>query len=208
MAKLAIFDTTGKQIDTLEMPDEIFSGDVKADIIHQAVVMYQACQRQGTAQIKERNDVSGGGKKPFRQKGTGQARQGSRRSPLHVGGGKVHGPQPHDFGYTLPKKIKMAALRETLKAKYKDQNIVCIDDLKSGMEKTKEFVQVLKALNIKGKVVAALDGSDESINRVSRNIRFFTLMRSQDVNAYDVMRNKNMLVTRTAMNNLLNRVTK
>lgn len=208
MAKLAILDIQGKQVDTLEMPDEIFTGEVKADIIHQAVLMYQAGQRQGTACTKERNDVSGGGKKPFRQKGTGQARQGSRRSPLFVGGGKVHGPQPRDYSYTIPKKIRIAALRETLKAKYKDQNLICIDDIQKGMEKTKEFAQVLKALNIKGKIIAALDGSDDSINRVSRNIRFFTLMRSQDVNAYDIMKNKNILVTKTAMNKLLDRVTK
>jgi large subunit ribosomal protein L4 len=120
----------------------------------------------------------------------------------------VHGPTPHEFRYAIPAKMRTAALRETLKAKLQDQTLLCVDDLATAMSKTKEFAQVLKTLNIKGKTVAALDGSDTSITRVSRNIPFFTLFRAQDMNAYDIMRNKNVLVTRTAMNNLIDRVTK
>ncbi len=208
MAKLAVLDIKGQQIDTVNLPDEVFSGYVNTDVIHQAVVMYQACQLQGTACVKERNDVQGGGKKPFRQKGTGQARQGSRRSPLFVGGGKVHGPQPREYRYDIPKKIRVAALRETLKSKFQDQTLMCVADIATVMSKTKEFAQFLKALKIKGKTLAAFDGSDASITRASNNIPFFTLRRAQDVNAYDILRNKNVLVTKTALNNLLDRVTK
>jgi large subunit ribosomal protein L4 len=181
---------------------------LNTDVIHQAVVMYRASLRQGNASTKERADVTGGGKKPYRQKGTGQARAGSSRSPLWRGGGVTFGPHPRDFGYTVPKKIKKAALRESLKAKSQDNNLHCIVDIKDNLSKTKEFAQMLKKLDIKGKILAVLDGSDASVVRTSRNIPSFHIARAQDINAYDVMRNKTLLVTKTAFMNLLERVRK
>ncbi len=208
MKKLPVLDKNGSEVEKIDLPEDIFGSRLNTDVIHQAVVMYQASLRQGNASTKERADVSGGGKKPYRQKGTGQARAGSSRSPLWRGGGVTFGPHPRDFGYTIPKKIKKAALRESLKAKSQDNNLLCITDIKESFSKTKEFAQFLGKLDLKGKILAVLDGSDESIARTSRNIPLFNIMRAQDVNAYDIMRNKKLLVTKTALINLLERVKK
>jgi large subunit ribosomal protein L4 len=206
--KLSVLDNKGSEVEKIDLPEEIFGSRLNTDVIHQAVVMYQASLRQGNASTKERADVSGGGKKPYRQKGTGQARAGSSRSPIWHGGGVTFGPHPRDFGYTVPKKIKKAALRESIKAKSEDNNLLCVADIKDSFSKTKEFAKVLDQLGLKGKILAVLDGSDESIMRASRNIPSFNVMRAQDVNAYDIMRNKKLLVTKTAFKNLLERVKK
>ena len=208
MVKLAVLDHKGHETENIELPDEIFGSPANTDVLHQAVVMYQASLRQGNVATKGRGEVSGGGKKPFRQKGTGQARAGSSRSPLWHGGGVVNGPQKRDFGYSLPKRIRRMALREALKAKCQDQNVLCVHDIKESFGKTKEFAKLLEKWGLKGRVLAVLDGSDESITRASRNIPFFHLMRAQDVNAYDILRNKKLLVTKTALKNLLERMKK
>ena len=208
MTKLSVLDKKGTEVDSIDLPEEIFGGRLNTDVIHQAIVMYQASLRQGNVSTKERADVSGGGKKPYRQKGTGQSRAGSIRSPLWHGGGITFGPHPRDFGYTIPKKIRKTALRESLKAKSQDNNLFCIADIRESFSKTKEFAELLKKLGLRGKILAVLDGSDESITRASRNIPSFSLMRAQDVNAYDIMRNKKLLVTKTAFQSLLERVKK
>lgn len=206
MAKLDVLDKNGSKVESIDLPEEIFGGRLNTDVIHQAVVMYQASLRQGNASTKERADVSGGGKKPYRQKGTGQSRAGSSRSPLWKGGGVTFGPHPRDFGYTIPKQIRKAALRESLKTKCQDNDLLCVVDIKESFSKTKEFAKFLDGLNLKGKTLAVLDGSDESIRRVSRNIPSFNLMRAQDVNAYDILRNKKLLVTKTAFQNIVDRL--
>ncbi|MBU0469372.1 MAG: 50S ribosomal protein L4 [Candidatus Omnitrophica bacterium] len=207
MSKVAVLDIKGIEKENIDLSD-VFEGRVNTDVIHQAIVMYQASLRQGNASTKERAFVSGGGKKPHRQKGTGRARAGSSRSPLWHGGGVVFGPHPRDFGYTLPKKIKKAALLESLKAKLNDNNFYCVDDFTDSLSKTKEFAEILKNLKLSGRILAVLDGCDESITRVSRNIPRLSLMRSQDVNAYDILKNKNILVTKTALKNLTDRIKK
>ena len=209
MSSLPIFSKEGKKTEkTIDLPKEIFETPVNTKVIHQAILMYQAALRQGNASTKERGSVSGGGKKPWRQKGTGRARQGSIRSPLWHGGGVVFGPHPRDFSFSLPRRMKQAALRESLNAKFQSKELMCLEDLKSSLSKTKEFAKILTALKLKGKVLAILDGSDTSINRVSRNIPFFNLVRSEDVNAYDILRNKNLLVTKTALDKLLKKIEK
>ncbi|MDP8212930.1 MAG: 50S ribosomal protein L4 [Candidatus Zapsychrus exili] len=206
--KFPVLDKNGKEKESIDLPDDIFNGKVNADVIHQAVVMYQASLRQGTASTKGRSCVSGGGRKPHRQKGTGRARVGSSRNPLWAGGGVVFGPHPRDFDYPLPKKIKKAALRESLCAKVIDKDLLCIVDLKEAFNKTKEFSKVLEKLDIKCKTLAVLDGSDLSIMKASRNIRGFNLMRACDVNAYDILKNKKLLLSKTAFNSLLDRIKK
>ena len=205
---LAILNTDGKETDTLDLPEEIFGPKVNTDVIHQAIVMYQASLRQGTANTKTRSQVSGGGKKPWRQKGTGRSRQGSIRSPLWKKGGVVFGPHPRDFSYTVPKKIRQAALKESLNAKYLDKNILCVTDLKTELKKTKEFTQILKKWKVSGKILALLDGCDPTIERVSRNIRHLSLMRAQDVNAYDLFCYHKLIMTKTAFKNLIERIQK
>ncbi len=208
MSKFPILNIEGKEIDSIELPDDIFGGKVKKDILHQAVIMYQATQRQGTLGVKDRGSVSGGGKKPFRQKGTGRARAGSNRSPLWADGGVVFGPVMRDFGYTLPKKIKTAALRESLAAKFQDKDLVCVTDISKSLSKTKEFSKILADLKLKGKILALLDGSHESVQRVSNNISQFSLLRTQDVNAYDILKCKKLLVTKSAVQKLIDRIKK
>ncbi len=206
MPSLPVLNLEGKQKETIELPDTIFRPQVNSDLLHQAVLMYQANQRAGTAKAKNRVEVSGGGKKPFRQKGTGRARQGSIRAPQWMGGGVVFGPVPRDYSYTVPKKIKIGALRESLNAKFQDKDLTCISELAVKDAKTKEFAKILKVLNLKGKVLAIWDGVDEKVMLASRNLPFFNLMRAQDVNAYDILRNRKLLVTKSAFQNLLKRV--
>lgn len=206
MSKLAVLNTKGKQQESIDLPSEIFGARVNEGVVHQAIVKYQASLRQGNASTKDRGEVSGGGKKPYRQKGTGRARAGSSRSPLWRGGGVTFGPRPRDFAYSIPKKVRKVALRECLNAKLQSEELFCLDDLTAGFEKTKDFAAMLKGLGLTGKILAALDGSHENIQRVSRNIPGFNLMRAQDINAYDVLKYKNLLLTKTALNSLLDRV--
>lgn len=198
----------GKESTQIELPADLFNKRINQDVIHQAVVMYQACLRQGTADTKERGQVSGGGKKPYRQKGTGRARVGSSRSPIWQGGGVTFGPHPRDFRYSVPRKIKKVALRESLNAKIQAKDLVCIDDVKQTLEKTKEFNKFLQGLELTGKILALFDGCDESIIKVSRNIPRLTIMRAVDVNAYDILRNRKVLLTKTAFQQLLDRIKK
>lgn len=206
MATLAVLNKEGKEVETIELPENIFGQRVNTHVIHQAVVMYQACLRQGNASTKERGSVSGGGTKPWRQKGTGRARAGSTRSPLWRHGGIVFGPHPRDYSYTIPKKMRKAALRESLNAKFQANNLCCVVDLRDKFSKTKEFAKMLGVFALQGKTLAVLDGSDASVRLVSRNIARLEVLRTEDVNAYDIMKNKNLLLTKTAFNNLLKRV--
>ena len=206
MSKFPVLNIEGKEAGSIDLPDKIFGEPVNADVLHQAVVMYQACLRQGTADTKDRSEVSGGGKKPWRQKGTGRARHGSIRSPLWVKGGVIFGPHPRDFSYSIPKKIKKAALRESLNAKFQDKNLLCVDDIKKAPGKTKEMAKLLKTLNIKEKTLVMFDGSDPNVERVSRNIAYLNLVPSREANAYDILKHKKILVTKTAFKKLLERI--
>lgn len=203
--KLPVYNKEAKEVEKMDVPEGLDKG-INQDVIYQATVMYQASLRQGTASTKTMGEVSGGGKKPWRQKGTGRARVGSIRSPLWSGGGVVFGPHPRDFGYSIPKKIKIAALRECLKVKFQNKNLFCLEDIKQSFTKTKEFIKILSTLKLEGKTLAMLDGCDPSIERASRNIGFLTLRRSKDVNAYDILRNKNILVSKSAFVQLLARI--
>lgn len=206
MPELKVVDIKGKEAKSVKLPDEQFGVHVHDAVIHQAVASYRANQRQGNASTKTRAEVSGGGKKPWRQKGTGRARAGSSRSPLWKKGGIIFGPQPRDFSFSVPRKIKSAALREALNAKFLSNELVCVDkfDLDSG--KTKDFAQTLKSLKLSGRVLAVLDGAQSKTLLAGRNIRTVTLARGLNVNAKDILSHKNMLVTQTALETLLKRI--
>ncbi len=206
MPSIPVHNSEGKKIEEMDVPDSIFGGPINSAVLHQAVVMYQATRRQGNASTKERGAVSGGGKKPFRQKGTGRARAGSIRSPLWRGGGVVFGPHPRSFSYAIPQKMKVAALRESLNAKYLSKDLFCVDHLTAKSAKTKDFAKMLVTLKLKDKTLALLEDNDAAVSRVSRNIAFFSLMRANDVNAYDILCNKKLLVTKAAFKNLLKRI--
>jgi large subunit ribosomal protein L4 len=206
MPKLTVLNIAGKETGTIDLP-ESFAKEVNSAVIHQAIVMYQANQRQGTLDTKIRSEISGGNKKPFRQKGTGRARQGSSRSPLMHHGGIVFGPHPRDFSYTVPKKVRVAALRESLNAKFKDDSLVCVDemDVKSG--KTKDFVGILKTLKISGKkVLAVFDDCKKEVTLASRNVRGIEIVPGNEVNALDILMHNKVLATKAAMEKLLKRL--
>lgn len=206
MPELNILDSRGKKANSIDLPKKQFGGPVHDAVVHQAVVMYQANARQGTASTKDRSLVSGGGKKPWRQKGTGRARAGSIRSPLWKKGGIIFGPKPRDFSMRVPHKVRVAALRESLNAKFLSHELICVDQLDIVSGKTKDFAKVLENLKIKGRVLALLDGVDNKTFLASRNIAGLTLNRASDVHARDILSNHHLLVTKTALDTLLKRI--
>ncbi len=206
MSKLTIYNTEGKETGTLDLPDA-FAEKVNQDVIHQAVVMYQANERQGNADTKIRSEISGGNKKPFRQKGTGRARQGSSRSPLMHHGGIVFGPHPRDFSYVVPKKVRLSALRESLKAKINGDSLRCIETITLKSAKTKDFVLILNNLKVNGKKVLALfDDCAKEVTLAARNVPRLVLVKPREVNALDILKNNKVVVTRTAMETILKRL--
>jgi large subunit ribosomal protein L4 len=206
MPEINVFDMNGQPASKVALPDAKFGVHVRDAVIHQAVVMYQANDRQGTVATKGRSQVSGGGKKPWRQKGTGRARAGSSRSPLWKKGGIIFGPQPRDFGYSVPKKVRLAALRESLNTKFLTNHLVCVDQLDVSSGKTKDFAKVLGALNLQGRTLVLLDSAIEKTALASRNLAHVRMVRAMDVNAADIMSMKNVLLTRKALEVLLKRI--
>ena len=195
MPELAVVDIEGKKSASVELPKEQFGVHVHDAVIHQAVVMYRANQRQGTVSTKGRAEVSGGGKKPWAQKGTGRARAGSSRSPLWKKGGITFGPKPRDFSFDVPKKVRTAALRESLNAKFLGNELVCVDNVSVPSGKTKDFAKMLENLKVEGRVLAVLDGCDSKTFLASRHIARVSMSRASDINALDIMSNKVVLVT-------------
>lgn len=161
--------------------------------------MYQANQRPGTADTKTRKEVRGGGKKPWRQKGTGRARAGSIRSPLWRHGGVVFGPHPRDYSYTLSKKIRDGALKSGLNAKLADGTLKIVDKIQLNEPKTKLFKAILDSLKLEGSVLVIFDKIDETIKKASRNIPGVTIKTAMDLNALDVLRHKNLLISEAAL---------
>lgn len=217
---LPIYNTEGKEIDSFKLDQGIFDGSVNADAIHQAVLVYRADQRKGLASTKTMGEVSGGGRKPWRQKGTGRARVGSIRSPLWRHGGVIFGPHPRDFSYTIPVKIKTLALKSSLNAKIKENNFIVIDNFKIEQPKTKEAVKILSNLKIgrlkdkknsKRKAIKALllsDKLDKNLRLALRNIDFLTINRVQDTHAYEVLAANKLIVTKDGLRELTNRLKK
>lgn len=182
--------------------EKLDPASVKEEVIHQVVVNYLANQRQGTHSTKTRGEVSGGGKKPWRQKHTGRARQGSIRAPHWVGGGIVFGPKPRDYSYELPKNLKRVALREAIEGKLRDNELLLIDSIEIDKPKTKEMVSILKKLGLDGSVLIITPDKDENLILSSRNIPQVTVKRVLDVNAYDIVSHNRVLVLKEAMQRL------
>lgn len=206
MPELNVVDIKGKKAASVKLPEAQFGVHVHDAVIHQAVTMYRANQRQGTVSTKDRGEVSGGGKKPWAQKGTGRARAGSSRSPLWKKGGITFGPKPRDFSFDVPRKVKIAALRESLNAKFLSNELVCVESVAIDSGKTKDFASMLEALKIQGRVLAVLDGASDKALLAGRNIPTVTLGRAANINAKDVLSNKNLLVTKGALEALLKRI--
>lgn len=201
-----MYNSKGKEVGKFELDKELFTGEVNKGVLYQFILMYNANQRGGNASTKTRSDVSGGGKKPWRQKGTGRARAGSNRSPLWRGGGKVFGPHPRDFHYDIPKKIKKVALLSSLNAKVLDEKLIGIESVELAEAKTKQFQAILNALKLKGKSLFVLDAVDEKVKRACRNIQKTSLKNYRDFNPVDVLNCDTVVMSKAALEKLPERL--
>ncbi|MCM8797094.1 MAG: 50S ribosomal protein L4 [Candidatus Omnitrophica bacterium] len=211
---LPIYNSEGKETGILKLSPEIFDGKVNDGALYQAVNVYLANQRKGLASTKTRGEVSGGGKKPWRQKGTGRARVGSIRSPLWRNGGVIFGPHPRDYGYDIPKKIKLLALKSALNARLRENNFIVLGSLELNSNKTKDMVKIFSSLkivdkDIKKKTATALllvDKIEKKLQQATDNIEFIDVAAASDINAYEVLRHKKIIVTEEALRKLTERL--
>ena len=205
--QIPLFDSNGKKIDTVELDKNIFNGDFNKALLYQSITMYRANQRRGTASTKTRADVRGGGKKPWKQKGTGRARFGSIRNPIWRGGGVAFGPHPRDFRYSLPKKMRRAAFISSLNAKLKNRKILASEEESTNEPKTKGFVKRFKGINIKKEhVLFLVEKIDKNLYLASRNIKKLTLKKINEATAFDVLSNEHIVMTKKAVECLNKRV--
>lgn len=199
MPKVAVFNKEGKQVGDIELNGAIFGVEVNEGLLHQVVVNHLANRRQGTVATKHRALVRGGGRKPWRQKGTGRARVGSIRSPLWVGGGVTFGPTSRDHSYRMPKKARRAALKSALSAKVRDGNFVVVDELSLNEPKTREMVSILTALNANKKPLVVLSDWDRNVELATRNIPNTLLAKSMGLNVYDILNHDKVVITKEAV---------
>lgn len=193
--ELPLFTQTGQPHGTIELPDEVFNIEPHEHAMYLAVRVYLAHQRQGTHKTKTRQEVRGGGRKPWRQKGRGTARAGSIRSPLWVGGGTVFGPQPHKYTITIPKKVNQLARRSALSCRVREGNTIVVDSIHLEQPKTKQMAAVMKALGLEGhSTLMLVDRFDETILRAARNIPYLDVMLADKVSAYHILSHRKLLL--------------
>ena len=198
MANVAVYNMEGKEVDKIELNDSIFGVEINEHLVHMAVLQQLANKRQGTQKAKIRSEVRGGGRKPWRQKGTGHARQGSTRSPQWTGGGVVFAPTPRDYSFKLNKKEKRAALKSALTSRVVENKFVVVDELKLDEIKTKKFVEVLKNLNVE-KALVILNDMDEKVIASAANIPTVKTTQTNELNVFDVLKYDTVVVTKAAV---------
>ena len=199
MAELDIISNENKSIGKVDLPDDIFGVDVKEGLLHEVVRNHLANKRQGCAATKTRGLVRGGGRKPYKQKGTGRARAGSNRSPVWKGGGTIFGPQPRDYSYKLPKKVKWAALSSALTVKLNDEEVIIIDQITVSEPKTKEVKGLLKGLNLEKDVLIIVPDKNEPLELAVRNLPGVRVSRVRELNVYSVLAHEKLLITKEAV---------
>jgi len=199
MPKVPLMDKNGKSLGNIELNDSVFGVDVNKEVMHEVVVNYLANQRQGTQSTKTRAEVRGGGRKPWRQKGTGRARHGSIRSPQWTGGGVVFAPKPRDYSYTVNKKVKRLALKSALSSKVLAENVIVLDDFKLNEIKTKEVSTVLQNLGVVGKALIVLPENDQTVVRSARNIRGVNATFVGQINTYEVLNHTKCIILKDAV---------
>ena len=187
------------EVGTIDLPDALFNAEYNEPVIHQAIVTRLANERQGTKSTLTRSEVRGGGAKPWRQKGTGRARQGSIRSPQWIKGGVVFAPKSRDFSKKMNLKAKTVALFSALSQKIRDNEVIFIDDIKVEQAKTKEMVAFLKAFNLEKTVLLVMDNSDEAVLRASANLSAITTIAASQINTYDVVKNAKIVMSKQAV---------
>ena len=199
MANVSVYNMEGKEVGTIELNDSVFGVEVNEHLVHMAVVQQLANNRQGTQKAKTRSEVSGGGRKPWRQKGTGHARQGSTRSPQWTGGGVVFAPKPRDYSFKLNKKVKRLALQSALSTKVAEGKIIVLDELTLAAAKTKEMVKVLNALKVDNKALVVTAEVDENVTKSARNIEGVTPVAAASINVYDLLTHNKLIITKDAI---------
>jgi len=199
MANVAILNMEGKEVGSMDLNDEIFGAEINEHLVHLAVKQHLASKRQGTQKAKTRSEVSGGGRKPWRQKGTGHARQGSTRSPQWTGGGVVFAPTPRDYSIRMNKKEKRAALKSVLTDKLQSESLVIIDELKLDEIKTKRFAEVMKNVNATRKALVVTGDLDKNVVLSARNIPEVKTAQPGTMNVYDVLNAHTLVLTKDAV---------
>ena len=198
MAKVSVYNMEGKEVETIDLSDAVFGVEVNEHLVHMAVKQQLANKRQGTQKAKTRSEVSGGGRKPWRQKGTGHARQGSTRSPQWTGGGVVFAPVPRDYSFKLNKKEKRAALKSALTSRVQENKLIVIDELKFDEIKTKNFKAVMDNLNV-AKAYVVINENDEKVVKSAKNLPNVQTALTNTINVYDVMKGGTVILTKDAV---------
>ena len=198
MAKVAVLNMAGNEVDTIELNDAVFGVEINEHLVHMAVLQQLANNRQGTQKAKTRSEVSGGGKKPYRQKGTGHARQGSTRAPHYTGGGVVFAPVPRDYSFKLNKKEKRAALKSALTSRVAENKFIVLDELKLDEIKTKKFVEVMNNLKVE-KALVVLNDMDTNVIASAKNIPTVKTTQTNELNVFDVLKYDTGVVTKAAV---------
>ncbi|MCI8297889.1 MAG: 50S ribosomal protein L4 [Lachnospiraceae bacterium] len=201
MANVAVFNMEGKEVGTLELNDAVFGVEINEHLVHMAVVAQLANKRQGTQKAKTRAEVSGGGRKPWRQKGTGHARQGSTRAPQWTGGGVVFAPTPRDYTIKLNKKEKRAALKSALTSRVQDNKFIVVDELKFDEIKTKKFKAVMDNLKV-SKALVVMGDHDQNVVRSARNLEGIKTAFAGNINVYDILKYNTVVATKAAVENI------
>ncbi|MBQ6886000.1 MAG: 50S ribosomal protein L4 [Lachnospiraceae bacterium] len=198
MANVSVFNMEGKEVGTIDLNDAVFGVEVNEHLVHMAVVQQLANNRQGTQKAKTRSEVSGGGRKPWRQKGTGHARQGSTRSPQWTGGGVVFAPVPRDYSFKMNRKEKRLALKSALTSRVQENKLIVVDELKFDEIKTKNFKAVMNNLNV-NKALVVLADNDEKVVMSARNIPTVQTTLTSTINVYDIMKAGTVVLTKDAV---------
>ncbi|MFS0656602.1 50S ribosomal protein L4 [Bacillus sp. 179-C3.3 HS] len=199
MPKVALFNQNGSTNGEIELNASVFGIEPNESVVFDAILMQRASLRQGTHKVKTRSEVRGGGRKPWRQKGTGRARQGSIRSPQWRGGGIVFGPTPRSYSYKLPKKVRRLAIKSVLSSKVNDNNIIVLEDLTLDAVKTKEFASILKGLSVEKKALIVTADVNETVALSARNIPGVTVVEANGINVLDVVNHEKLLITKAAV---------
>ncbi|GGJ01100.1 50S ribosomal protein L4 [Alicyclobacillus cellulosilyticus] len=198
MPKVAVYNMNAEQVGEIELDERIFGAPIRPDLMHEVVLMHLANRRRGTHKVKNRAEVSGGGRKPWRQKGTGRARQGSIRAPQWKGGGVVHGPVPRSYAYKLPKKVRRLALYSALSSKVGEGRLIVLDDLTLPEIKTKQMVALLKRFDVNKALIVDAE-EEQNVKLSARNIPDVKYVAANGINVYDLLRHDHLLLTKDAV---------
>jgi large subunit ribosomal protein L4 len=207
MPVASVYNLKKEVVGEVELPDRIYDVEIKPYLVHEVVVAQMAARRAGTASTKTRGEIAGSTKKPYRQKGTGRARAGSRKSPLWRGGGTIFGPKPRDFSVQIPKKVRRGALKVALTAKLQEEELLVLDTMKMEEIRTKKFVEAMKGLGLENALVIT-DQPDDTLEKSSRNVPGYKVLRVDGLNCYDVLKYKHLVILQASLPKIEERLLK